>query len=266
MVPETIEVGGTDESINTDDEPVPKAIARTVGEAMRSHGYNVDLIDLCSVAQHSEIARDGRDLGRTPLFMTDETDTSDLIRSGVAFPFSVEKALDGYFGQSEGSSNVTTFYVRDRLALPTVVEHFHNTGQIQLAAEKVKPYINSQTDALDVVAYAIATYAKGWFAERLLAETERFSKGSVAQDKGGLDLYDTEAGGWIQLKSVTVDSQLTDHVYYQWDCEGRLHYGTQYIDVAGAAADAAGMPKVATRRCHNNNRDENGNTYRYIWW
>lgn len=262
MATQTVAIDA-DES--TDETPFPKALIELTQDAMRSFGYSVNILELCTVSQNSKIAKTGRE-GRTPAFMTDQTDTAEMVRNGTPFPFTVEKELSGYFGESTGSSNVTTFFVRDGLKLTEVIEKFHVTGQIEAGAKKIAPFIDSETDALDVVAYAIATYAKGWFAERLLAETDRFSKGSVSQDKGGLDLYDKELSDWVQVKCVTFDKQVNDHIYYQFDMRGNLHFGTDYLSVHAHAVNVTGMPKTVTRRCHSSYKDESGQTYRYIWW
>jgi len=254
-----------DDDATTDETPFPKAVLKLTENAMRSHGYDVNLVDICTVPQHSDISKTGVE-GRTPAFMTDSTDTAEMVRNGTAFPFTVEEDISGYFGKSSGSSNVTTFFVRDNLALPEVIEKLHVTGQIEAGVEKIAPFVADETSEINVVGYAIATYAKGWFAERLLAETERFSKGSVSQDKGGLDLYDKKSDTWVQVKCVTKDKQMSEHIYYQWDMRGNLHFGDDYLTVHEEAVSVTGMPKTVTRRCHSSYTDENGSTYRYIWW
>lgn len=251
-------------------EPIPKQILETVETEMARHGYEVSVVSQTTVPGHSSLADN---TGRTPGFMTDGSDISDVIRSGIAFPFSIEKELEGYFGDSEGSANVTTFFVREDMKVPEVVEKLHITGQIEDSIKKVESYCENGTSATDVVAYAIATYAKGWLAEQILASQDRFSKGSVSQDQGGLDLYDKQAEDWVQVKSVTkADNE--SHLYYQWDCRGGLHFGNDHKAVNKAAGEESGrvipytgeIVPTLTLRTHTSYTDDDGQTYRYIWW
>lgn len=255
------------QTINTngdDDAPVPKQITSTTGAAFRDVGHDVDLIGMCEVPAHSDLDT-GK--GRTPRFMTDGTDTAEMVRTGTAFPFSVEERIEGYFGESSGSSNVTTFFVRESLAIDDVVRDLEMTGQIEAACRKVAPFLADDVRPIDVVAYAVATYAKGWMAERLLVEeTDRFSKGSVSQDQGGLDVFDRQVDDWRQVKSVTVDDRVDGWLYYQWDMRGGLHVGDTLKDVNASACSVAGVPKTTAYRCHSAYTDGEGQTYRYIWW
>lgn len=244
------------------DEPFPKEITETVQTAMRVRGYDVSLIALCQPPKSWNLPHEA---GITPAFITDGTDTSEIIRNGVAFPFSVENELDGYFGESSGSANVTTLFNKLNMAIDDVIEKFHVTGQIEAGREKVKPYVADGVNPIDVTGFAIATYAKGWLAERILSEQERFSKGSVSQDQGGLDLYDRQAGDWVQVKCVTDDTQNDGYVYYQWDCRGGLHFGENRKEVNRQAAKVTGMPLTALYRTHNNHKID-GRRWRYLWW
>lgn len=253
------------------DEPIPKQILTTVASEMKRHGYDVCIMEQTVVPNHSSLENNA---GRTPRFMNDDTETSEIVRNGTAFPFSIEREINGYFGESEGSSNVTTFFVKDDMKIPEVIEKLEVTGQIEAGIEKISPFVAENVSPVDVTAYAIATYAKGWLAEKILASTDRFSKGSVSQDQGGLDLYDREAGEWKQVKCVT-KADNSDHLYYQWDCRGGLHFGHSHTEVNKAAGKVSGRvipysgeitPTQILRSHTQNHTDETGNSYRYIWW
>lgn len=255
---------------DTTDVPIPKHIVQLTESEMTRHGYEVSILEQCQVPDHSSLVSD---TGRTPRFMTDGSDVSEVIRSGVAFPFHVEKEIAGYFGESTGSSNVTTFFVRDDMSIPEVIEKFHVTGQIEMAAEKVSPFCQDDVEPINVVAYAIATYAKGWLAEMILTNHDRFSKGSVSQDKGGLDVFDKEHDDWRQVKCVT-KADNDSHLYYQWDMRGGLHFGDDHKAVNKSAGEVSGrvipytgeITPTNTLRCHSSYTDDDGQTYRYIWW
>lgn len=263
---------GTDDQIT---DPFPKALLRSVYECMASMEYDVPSHEEYAVPATAEGLREGA--GILPEFMVGaNNDIPDLIRTGILFPFDLESTLDELDEESNRRPHATTQFVDGSLGIRDAIEELHYKGKIGLAIEKIQPSVDDNTDrsASEIVAYALATYAKGWLVESILAEHERFSKGDESDEVEGRDLFDTASGEWIQLKSVTsmasksrkkLDSHSVSYLYYQFDCDGHIVIGEDPNEVNGVAADATGISKTLIKRCHSNYKFE-GRTYRYIWW
>lgn len=245
------------------DKPIVRHIIELTEREMTRHGYDVSIVEQCQPPEGSGLPVNS---GITPAFLTDGSDVSEMIRNGVAFPFSIETEIDGYFGESSGSSNVTTFFVRDDMSIPEVIEKLHVTGQIEVAAQKIEAFCQD-VEPINVVAFAIATYAKGWLAEMFLTQHDRFSKGSVSQDKGGLDVYDNEIGDWRQVKCVTKDSRVSGWLYYQFDMRGNIHFGDDLNDVNKSAVRVANeVPLTPAYKTQNPAKYQMDRKFRFLWW
>lgn len=251
------------------DAPPRNIMAATFGH-MRQLGYDVPDISGYEAPEYSPL--------RTGAGLLPEWFTGDLayaVRDGVATPFTLKAEIDGYFGESAGSANVTTLFVREGRGLKEVIDTLHETGQLEVAGERLKAFTDyERTD--EIVAFAVATYAKGWLVERLLNRTDAFSKGSVSQDKGGIDGY--YEGEPVQVKSVTyyasrntseLENRDVSVLWYQWDCDGKLHYGRDANAVNAAAADVKGVSKTLIKRSAGNLkavRESDRSNVRYMWW
>jgi hypothetical protein len=194
--------------------------------------------------------------------------------------FSLREATPGE-SDKMGASHVTAVFVREGYDLRSTIEHLSETGQLESARAVATTVARDDVSASEVVAFAVATYAKGWLVECLLADTDRFSKGSVSNDQAGQDFFDRESGKYVQVKCVTYKSQEDDHIYYQFDMRGGIHFGENVSEVVNAAADVSGrvgrgkdlqttLTYRADSRYRNSNRpsvtSQKGGTYRYMWW
>lgn len=257
------------------DEPFPKAVFGSVYECMSSLGYEVPSHESYSVPDNIDDLREGA--GILPEFMIGaNNDIPSLIRTGILFPFDLESTLDEVNGQDETGPHVTSQFVDRNLGLQDTIRELDRRMKIELAIENVESSVDQNTDhsASEIVAYALATYAKGWLVESILAENDRFSKGKSSDDADGKDLFDTLREEWIQLKSVTsmasksrtkLDAHSISYLYYQFDCAGNIVIGEEPNEVNGVAADAKDISKTLIKRCHSNYKF-NGRTYRYLWW
>lgn len=252
----------SDEALD-DSSAAPKAVLETVYAAFRENGYSVPDSAKYEVPSHSDELVPNA--GINPDFMVDGSDVADAITSGIAFPFSWSDAVEGA-RDTEGQHHMTTTFVRAQKTIEQTVNHLAETGQIDLAAAKIEAFCNPGVDPIEVTAYAVATYAKGWVAERIITATDRYSKGSQSNDEAGQDVIDTESGDYLQVKSVTYKKQKDDHLYYQWDMNGGLVIGDDYKAVAGKAVEGTDVLKTVSYRTHSSYTTPDGRTYRYIWW
>lgn len=259
--------------MTTPTDAPAKNITRTVFGHLGERGMNVsaDMVDGYEAPAHSPLKTGA---GIAPEWFTG--DLAYVVRDGIALPFSLKKDLDGYFGESTGSANVATLYSREGRGLKPTLDHFHETGQLQIAKNRLAPYTDH--DNLDeVVAFALSLYAKGWLVEQLLQEQcDDFNKGSVGQDQGGIDGY--YQGEPTQVKSVTYyasrnTEELAEadvqYLWYQWDCRGGLHYGTDANDVNASAEAVTGVGKTIIKRSTANIvavKESDRTNVRYLWW
>lgn len=249
-----------------------KTTMSTVYAHMDTLGYDVSesTVSGYEAAEYDSL-RTGA--GLLPAWFTG--DLAYAVRDGLATPFTLKPELDGFFGESTGSSNVTTLFVREGHGLTDVIDTLHETGQLEVAKARLAAFTDYEnTD--EVVAFAVSVYAKGWLVERILNETDDFSKGSVSQDKGGIDGYYN--GEPVQVKSVTYyasrnTSELEDRdvrvLWYQWDSDGGLHYGFNANDVNAEAASVKGVSKTLIKRSAGNLKavkESDRDTVRYMWW
>jgi hypothetical protein len=256
-------------------EPFPKAVFRSVYEQLSALDYEVPSHETYAVPEGAEGLRDGA--GILPEFMVgSDNDIPDLIRTGVLFPFDLEATLDEHAEVDQSDPHVTTRLVEGELGLEGAIEELHRRMKIELALENVQRSVDQNTDrsAAEIVAYALATYAKGWLVEAILAEEERFEKGDLSDDTDGKDLFDTLEDEWVQVKSVTsmasksrskLDAHSISYLYYQFDCAGHIVVGREPNEVNGVAADTKGISKTLIKRCHSSYKFD-GRTYRYLWW
>lgn len=261
---------------NADEHPV-RSLYGEVSDILSDLGHSVDLIDFLSGPEHvSKVA--GR--GITPE-LSDEID--NLIRD-ARFPFSLEKHLSGHFGESTGSSNVTSVKIAENMNIREVLEHFERTGQLTDALEIIEfTRSDEDPDAETILAYALAQYAKGWMAEQIITATDDFKKGSVSQDKGGIDCYfegdETQIGSVTRVNSKKVQMLGSDirHVVYQWD-HGKIHVADvneadDWKKMSDDVADSHGLSKTLLRRSHDGlavcrklGTEDNPRSLRYLWW
>lgn len=245
--------------IRGEEQHAAKTVYSIVGDAM-----DVPLVEILSGP------------GQTGITMDLSEPVSKLIRD-ADFPFTLERHLDGHFGDSTGSSNVTSIRIKRDMSIEEVIGTLESTGQIDSAIEIIEGFrVESDPDARTILAYAFAQYAKGWLAEKIIAETRWFKKGSVSQDKGGIDGY--AGGDPAQIGSITrwnskkkeIEEDDKKHLLYQWDNDGNLHVAedSRILEVNKQIADEAGLSATLTRRSAGNlkiNR-EVGRSFRYLWW
>lgn len=169
--------------------------------------------------------------------MANELDRMGFLQS-MASP---DEYQNNEFGESEGHTLTHDFVKHDDFTIGTAIQH--NAELIRSATMKAANLFDIPAwEAQMVIAYLIFCYAKGWVAEQSLAQNApEFSKGGRNQDTGGID-------GWFdgsacQVKSFTFEgSHKHLLVYYAFDDEGQIHYGTgkREADVLKSACDAIG--------------------------
>lgn len=189
----------------------------------------------------------------------------DIIQAG-ALPFTAEAF---YEHAPEGGSGFTAAVVLTDSTIREAVAALADSGQLE-AAENVFRAARSgdDPDARTITGYAVATFAKGWLAEQLVAEHDRFAKLGADNDAAGYDLryyapgVDRQTGGEDgQLKAVTkIASNGTDaladkeipHWVYQWTNEGikwsRAEAGNEMNKEAAAEM---GLPATPLKKSCN---------------
>lgn len=180
----------------------------------------------------------------------------------------VESAGDSVFGEHSGSSTATARFVRREMTVPEAIREFHEQGQIEaILNDARRHFADSGMPAGAVLQFTLWTFAKGWVAERALAETERFTKMAESNDIGGQDFYDTETGEYVQVKSITRgyradgweatgrpalqgtrgnhrDENGVTVMYYDITKSGDLVYGRNHCDVNGASVEGTAVTKT----------------------
>ena len=263
MVSQTIEIGELSEN---NDAPYPRELMETVSDRLSALGYENSIVEVCAVPSYSELKTGA---GRTPSWVVGAYNPVKDLIFDEGLPFDLKELASKTYESvyvGEGSEHVTTFVNYLELSVVDVIDNLNETGQLQDAVNYISTRTDDKTDDNDVLAYAIWTYAKGWVAERLITDTDRYAKLWVTNDQAGQDVRDLVESKEKQVKCVTFAKNKPDHIYYQWDMNGKIHLSDSYTDAAGAAIEGTDMCKTVTYRCHSTYRDENGDTYRYIWW
>lgn len=260
--------------IDTPTVAPPKTTALAVYKTMGARGYEVgeSTVRGYEAPEYSSL-RTGA--GVLPAWFTDELGFA--IRSGEILPFTLaDGEIAGHFGNPTGAANVTTLKPRKDMTVAEVVAYMDETGQLDMAKARLAP-LTDHENVDEVVAFALATYLKGPAVETLLDdELEGFSKGSLSHDTGGIDGYLN--GDPVQVKSVTwyasrntekLAANDTAYLWYQWDCDGGLHVGTDANAVNGQAANVKGVSKTLIKRSAGNLKavkESDRKNVRYMWW
>lgn len=229
----TIDVEGIDGA-----RPILSLLESVTTAATRA-GYDEHTIDsqALRVPERADIG-DGHLI---PDFMTDGTGVAGAIRDGShGLDFRLREAQTGEANR-EGKSLFTAVAVREDWSIPEVVEHLAETGQLRAATVELADVVRDDVNPANVVIWAVVTYLKGVVAESILTGLDRFSKSGVSNDQNGDDAYDSlndnDRNGLVQIKCITFDDQRDDHIYYQFDCRGNLHYGDDLREVHNSVVD-----------------------------
>lgn len=257
------------------DEPFPKSVFRIVYDCLADQGYEVPSHDNYTVPDDETDLRGGA--GIIPEFMVGaNNDIPDLIRTGILFPFDLEETLDNQLKSGTSAPHVTSQFVNSDSTLRDAIIELDRRMKTDLAVNNVDRSVTQNTNhpPIEIVAYALATYAKGWLVESILASSDYFSKGNSSEDTDGKDLFDEVNGEMVQLKSVTsmasksrskLEAHNIPYCYYQFDCAGHIVVGEDPNEVNAVAADVKDISKTLIKRCHSY-YEYNGRTYRYLWW
>jgi hypothetical protein len=261
-----------DTSVETTDEPHPKTRAREVEKAFSELlDVEVNLVSQMSPPAHIDLYGQS-DVGIT-LEMSDWA--NETVRNGFGF-FSLDRNLNDYFGESEGSSNVTGQVLEKNLSVDQVIAILGENGDLQKAVNEIhNNRAEDDPDTMTILAYTFLKYSLGWDAERILSESGDFKKGNTAQDKGGID------GWWMsekrQIKPGTevpskgrrkLMAKDVTHAAYLWDMDGGLRVADldEYRAMKGELADEAGLPKTLIDRSDDLSKNEMNRRFRFFWW
>ena len=251
-----------------DDEPFTLTVLKRVEAKLNELGYNVTIVEECTVSPESKL-KDG--CGRTPPWWTGSDNPVREFCTEVGFPLDLKKrASENYenvdFPEEidDSKAHVTTFFNHLGLTLEETIEEFEKDGQFDAALAYFGNLTDDEVNNHNVLAWTVAMYARGWYAERIITDTERFGKLWVTNDQAGHDARDMVTNQDVQIKCVTTNDDAD--VYYQWDMRGGIHVGTKKTAVNGRAVNVTGMLKTVARKCYDGKRDADGNTFRYIWW
>jgi hypothetical protein len=282
---ETISIGeyGADPTMSA-----PEKVYRTTYDVFREMGYSVSE-NMHTPPEGSDIP-EGVGITPRPIVVEKSNELGYTGRNQVAL-FKLKDTLDNRFdGHHSDADSVTALHVQAENSIRATLEQLNDQGLIDDFVsdvfDELKPTYNpteeqlklAKQDAIDIAAYTTGTFAKGWLAETILAQSDRFEKGSPSDDAAGKDLYDRSLDDWVQLKHVSngYRSNVTDRnggdlkfIYYQWNCDGGIVTGEDHTRV-NAEANIRGLSRTLMARTHGEYKfeDENGElrTYRYLWW
>jgi hypothetical protein len=255
-------------AVDSSNDHLAKSVYRITSDAVSEvTGWNVDLVSRLEGPNGTGIT----------LEMNDMVDKQ--VRD-APFRFYLQKELEGHFGESTGSANVTAMRLKKNLNIREVIEFLHETGQLEKPLRIIEEFrYPEDPDAKVILTYALAQYAKGWLAEELISQkVDGFKKGSVSQDEGGIDGY--LHGEPVQIGSITrynsakkeLESKEVKQLLYQWDDSGNLHLADM-DEILGVnkqiAKDAENVTSATLIRKSVGNvkaAKEFGRSFRYLWW
>jgi len=261
-----------DTTVETTDEPHPKTRAREVEKAFHDLlDAEVNLVSQMSPPAHLDLY--GQDDVGITFEMSDWA--NETVRNGFGF-FALDRNLNDYFGESEGSANVTGQVLERDLTVRQVIAILSENGDLQKAANEVaNNRAESDPDTVTILAYTFLQYSLGWHAERIMSQSGEFKKGNTAQDQGGIDGWwkgeqrqikpgteiPSKGRGKLMAKDVT-------HAAYLWDMDGGLMVADldEYPEMKGELADKAGLPKTLIDRSDNLAKNEMDRPFRFFWW
>lgn len=186
--------------------------------------------------------------------------------SDVCDALSVESVGDSVFGEHSGQSSVTARFVRRELTVRQAIRELDDNGQIVPILNEAFDRVDDKSVAMNITQFILWQFAKGWVAERALAESDRFAKMAESNDIGGQDLYDRESDNPVQVKSVSRgykpgawgkrpslegsrgnyrDENGVPVLFYQFDDSGHLVVGKDHCKTNARAAERAGNKKTA---------------------
>ena len=257
--------------IDNSNEYVVKQLAKTVEVVLEDCGFGeTELVD--------ELENEnGR--GLTPDMSELVGGDDGAIQNGIV-PFSLEEQLEKEnTGDSEGSANVTAIHVLFENSIQDTIEHLEETDQLAAAVKLFDSIREPDIDpsARFLTAYTVFTYAKGWFAERIVTEHERFAKLWISNDQKGQDMRDLSDNNEKQLKSVTyyagnskstIKSKNVEHYFYQWTDDGLILGDIENAnEVNKRAAKRIGAPLTAYKKSYSGGpvADIEGRSARILW-
>lgn len=261
-----------DTTVETTDEPHPKARAREVETAFSDLlNAEIDLIGRMTPPSHRDLYGHA-DVGIT-LDMSDWAD--ETVRNGFGF-FALDRNLPDYFGESEGSANVTGQVLEKDLSVRQVIAILSDNGDLEKAANEVANNRAQDDPPVPVIlGYMFLKYSLGWDAERIMSQSGDFKKGNTAQDEGGID------GWWFgeqrQIKPGTevpskgrgkLMAKDVPHAAYLWDMDGGLRVADleEYPEMKGELARENDLPKTLIDRSDDLAKNEMNRPFRFIWW
>lgn len=245
-----------------------------VADIMADLGYENSMMDMLKPPIHEKIPEGN--IGVTPTF---SKPIRDMIQKSQ-LPFTLDDEVEGCFGGGKGSANTTTTFEKTGMAMSEAFEILHLSGQLSDALKVIKAKRDKDNDpsAVNILTYAMATFTKGWRAEKFLEATDRFKTGSVSQDQGGMDLYDTENDEWIQLKPMTVlasngtgkyENKKFKHMFYMWTGDGDLKVTDTegYKEVKNDEAEKVGVSSTLLIKSAGNLKvTKETRSFRYLFW
>jgi hypothetical protein len=218
---------------------------------------------------------DGRTVGLTP----DLSENVDNVIQEAILPFTLEELLEKHnTGAKTGSANVTAIHVLYEMSIRESMTHLAETGQLDKAVKVFEGLVTDKDPSPETcVAYAIFTYAKGWVAEQIITDDERFSKLWITNDQYGQDVRFKPDSDEKQIKPVTAYARGskrtfkrkdTPHWFYQWTGDGLVLADLDDANDANAiAAKEADMWKTILKKSENQGI-LNGyhRPARVLWW
>lgn len=253
---------------NTENHPV-RSMAEQTDTVLSDIWSDTNLVEWLT----EEV--NGRTFGLTPEL---SEKVNEAIQTGI-LPFSLNETLDKVnTGAKDGSSNVTAIHVLYENSIRQTLEHFAKTGQLE-SAKDLFDTIRTESDpsAETLVAYTVFTYAKGWTAEQIITDDDRFSKLWISNDQAGQDVRFGKDGDEKQIKAMPhyasnspkhFRAKSVPHWFYQWTEDGLVLADLDDACAANKiAADQANVGATNLKKSYKGGvMDGFGRAARVLWW
>lgn len=264
--------------IDLEGSNLPKTRAREVEKAFQDFfGITVNLVDRMTETPANWFEIESDDVGINPQM---SGDALEFVRNGMGF-WSVQEVMKDYFGESQGSSNVTGEVVEHDLSVRQVIVLLSESGDLKKAVKIARERRTDDDPSAEfLVAFAIWRYALGWDAEKILTYSGDFRKGNTAQDEGGIDGWwlgtrrQIKAGTEVTSKGRgTLMNRDVPHAGYIWNSKTNelvIADMEDYLQMVDEVAESVGL-KYKTH-LHDSERlasDDDrlrGRPFRYVWY
>lgn len=266
-----VNIDAVDGIVSEKSEPTPKTRIKLVQKVF-NHYLNQD-IDLMRHCKHKLV-----DGGMAP-YVSEELQNTIYHDLG----FLQLEEIAAHFGESTGSSNLTSVAVEAGMNVEDVIVRLAETNQLNRMRDEIRDSLQPSDDlnTMEAMAWTFVQWSLGWDAERALQSTDHFNKGGVAADSGGIDGYGNKDSvfdlGEIQVRSAVwylnegedkLKAQDRQFVAYHYTCDGQIKFATSKDEIHSILDDMKEDREMNWKTNMYTTNDPNGGPdkkWRYLW-